>query len=142
MYFKFYLYFAYFLSRKRKCLNKLLEYKADVNIRNNEGLTTVSSFFFILFCVFFFFYFIFWSYNKFVLTCIFPFTEKWFKFCLIKVTSYVTFFSSCHKYHCSKLFHHSIKWKVVNDCSINPFIICIWYDFPEFKIRGLLCIVK
>ncbi len=29
------------VSRQKKCLMKLLEYKADINIRNNEGLTTV-----------------------------------------------------------------------------------------------------
>lgn len=51
------LFFLHMFSRKRKCLNKLLEYKADVNIRNNEGLTTVNWFFFIISYGFFIFFF-------------------------------------------------------------------------------------
>lgn len=30
------------LSRQKKCMGKLLEFNADVNICNNEGLTAVS----------------------------------------------------------------------------------------------------
>lgn len=34
--------FLYSPSRQKKCMGKLLEYNADVNICNNEGLTAVS----------------------------------------------------------------------------------------------------
>lgn len=32
-----------FAYRQKKCMSKLLEYSADVNICNNEGLTAVSA---------------------------------------------------------------------------------------------------
>ena len=32
-----------FVYSQKKCMSKLLEYSADVNICNNEGLTAVSS---------------------------------------------------------------------------------------------------
>lgn len=40
-------------SRQKKCMGKLLEYNADVNICNNEGLTAVSELrlCFMLFCL-------------------------------------------------------------------------------------------
>lgn len=33
----------YFVYSQKKCMSKLLEYSADVNICNNEGLTAVSA---------------------------------------------------------------------------------------------------
>lgn len=33
----------YFVYSQKKCMSKLLEYSADVNICNNEGLTAVST---------------------------------------------------------------------------------------------------